>query len=135
MAAIQPHALRHMGIPASVNPAESLRRNSNLPSRFSKPKTRRRFRFRPLKLGYLLGRPSKKQRLLYARQRRPNQFRWRQSPSRRIHERWSNRATLHYYFSGRRAHWYVDNRDGTFSMKEAGRAWADNVAGFRSVTQ
>ena len=132
MAAIQPHALRHMGIASYVNPAQSLRRNSNLPSRFSQPKTRRRFRFCPLKLSYLLGRPSKKLRLMYARQRRPNQFIHRKSASRCINERWSNRATLHYYFSARRAHWYVDNRDGTYSMKEAGRAWAENLSRFRA---
>jgi hypothetical protein len=131
MAAIQPHALRHMGIPSYVTPAKSLRRYSNLPSRFSQPKTRRRFRFHPLKLGYLLGTPSKKLRLLYARQRRPNQFIHRKSASRSIHERWSNCSTLLYYFSAWRAHWYVDNRDGTYSMKEAGAAWAENLSRFR----
>jgi hypothetical protein len=121
-----------MGIPGNINPAKSLRRSSNLPSRFSPRKTIRRFRFRPLKHGYLLGMPSKKQRVLYARQRRPNQFIHRKSASRCINERWSNRSTLHYYFSARRAHWYVDNRDGTYSMKEAGRAWAENLSRFRA---
>jgi hypothetical protein len=97
-------------------------------------KTIRRIKFRPLQRGYLIGRPCKKERVLYARQRRPEQIGRHQSACRQIHERWSNRSTLHYYFTGRRGHWYVDNRDGTFSMKEAGRAWADNVFRFRVAT-
>lgn len=133
---ITPHALRHMGFnPALIKPVKTLRRSTSLPSIFMTRKTIRRIRFRPLKHGYLIGSPSKKERVLYARQRRPEQIgRHHQSACRRIHEHWSNRSTLHYSFSARRGHWYVDNRDGTFSMKEAGRAWADNVSRFRVAT-
>jgi hypothetical protein len=86
MVAIQPHALRHMGLGYIINPAKSLRRCSMLPSHFFTQKAMRKFQFRTLERQQIIGRPDKKLRLRYARQRRPNPFRWRKSPCRRIHE-------------------------------------------------
>jgi hypothetical protein len=136
MVAIQPHALRHMGLGYITNPAESLRRRSMLPSHFFTQKAMRKCQFRTLERQQIIGRPGKKLRLRYARQRRPNPFHWRKSACRRIHERWSNRSTLQYYFvgHGQLAHWYVDNRDGSFSFVQAGRAWAHNLSGVRTAS-
>lgn len=67
-------------------------RYSLLPGEFRPLKTMRRIRFHPVVHGYLFGKPGKKLRVMYARQRRPNPFRTKDAG--KITSQWRRRLLV-----------------------------------------